>query len=730
MTQASDEGQSTMPRAARVLLFLVVVTSLLSLAYAAQYYLAGPLRLSVVSPFGDMELSPQKNLLAAGAQDGVVRVWELPKKLPTGVGRDFDIASQPAWTAHRLAGSGAPVIDVAFAPDGSRLFSVTGDGKLWTWDLETYSVGSQLDLASAPLLDADWNAERTLLATLAKDGSVHVWDLAMRQEVQSIDSAAGSVIAIDADGARVASASGPTILVWDVKTGEQVQKLEGYLEEPEDPDSWIGHTKDVTALAFSPDGEILVSGGADSDLLQWNVETGKVTASSEGHWSGVTSLLFDDLGSTLLTGSQDTKARTFRMPAGKGTAIFEGHLGTITAVAFGPTTGSIFTAGADGTVRAWESANQYVTHLEWSRPGLQPSWGKLLAAWLLLSGVLGLLCAWGLRRSATWSHLLTLGLYLLGPIVVLGVPVFEVLTYPLQWSGRLRIGWPLLALLLWYVVILVVLTRRPVVRQYEAPLQASLSRQLMVSQQTAKLRFGLFTLAVWFGLLVLLYSVLRRFNLDVSFMGHYLPFIMKGAGLTLGVSAMSIVLAIILALLGALGRLSRNAVANGISGFYISLIRGTPLLVQIYIWYLGLPRLNIVLDAVVAGVLALGVNYGAYMTEIFRAGIQAIGKGQYEAASALGMSRAQTLRKIVLPQAFRIVIPPIGNEFIAMMKDSSLVSVMAVWELTYRAQKIGRQYFRNMETFIIAAAFYWILTVVFQALQGRLEEYMARGERR
>ena len=159
-------------------------------------------------------------------------------------------------------------------------------------------------------------------------------------------------------------------------------------------------------------------------------------------------------------------------------------------------------------------------------------------------------------------------------------------------------------------------------------------------------------------------------------------------------------------------------------------IRGTPLLVQIYIWYLGLPRLNIVLDAVVAGVLALGVNYGAYMTEIFRAGIQAIGKGQHEAAAALGMSRAQTLRKIVLPQAFRIVIPPIGNEFIAMMKDSSLVSVMAVWELTYRAQKIGRQYFRNMETFIIAAAFYWILTVVFQALQGRLEEYMARGERR
>jgi len=209
-----------------------------------------------------------------------------------------------------------------------------------------------------------------------------------------------------------------------------------------------------------------------------------------------------------------------------------------------------------------------------------------------------------------------------------------------------------------------------------------------------------------------------------------LPFIMAGAGLTVVISAASIVLAIILALLGALGRLSENPIANGVSSFYISLIRGTPLLVQIFIWYLGLPRLGIILQPMTAGILALGVNYGAYMTEIFRAGIQAIGKGQYEAAEALGMSRAQTFRRIVLPQAFRIVIPPIGNEFIAMMKDSSLVYVMGVWELTFRAQKIGRQNFRNMETFLIAAAFYWVLTVMFQFLQGKLEDYMARGERR
>jgi polar amino acid transport system permease protein len=252
----------------------------------------------------------------------------------------------------------------------------------------------------------------------------------------------------------------------------------------------------------------------------------------------------------------------------------------------------------------------------------------------------------------------------------------------------------------------------------------------MVSRQTKKTRLGIFGIAVWIALLVILYSILRRFNLDLAFMGSFLRFIMLGSGITFYVSALSILLAVILALLGALGRLSKNPIANSISGFYISLIRGTPLLVQIYIWYLGLPRLDIVLDPRVAGILALGVNYGAYMTEIFRAGIQAVSIGQREASQALGMNGLQTFRRIILPQAFRIVIPPIGNQFIAMMKDSSLVSIMAVQELTWRANKIGRQYFRGMETFIIAAAFYWILTVIFQMFQGRLEEYMARGERR
>jgi polar amino acid transport system permease protein len=295
---------------------------------------------------------------------------------------------------------------------------------------------------------------------------------------------------------------------------------------------------------------------------------------------------------------------------------------------------------------------------------------------------------------------------------------------------RLLISAPLLALAVWYGVLVFGLMREGVAPYYEAPGSEALAEQLMLRRRTLQARSGIFGLAVWLFILVLLYSVLRRFNLDLAFMGHWFRFIMAGAGVTFYISAFSILLAVVLALFGALGHLSKNPIANGVSSFYISLIRGTPLLVQIYIWYLGLPRLNIVLPATLAGILALGVNYGAYMSEIFRAGIQAIGKGQYEAAHALGMSSAQTFRRIVLPQAFRIVIPPIGNEFIAMMKDSALVSVMAVWELSYRAGKVGRQYFRSLETFIVAAAFYWILTVIFQFLQGKLETYMARSERR
>jgi polar amino acid transport system permease protein len=218
-------------------------------------------------------------------------------------------------------------------------------------------------------------------------------------------------------------------------------------------------------------------------------------------------------------------------------------------------------------------------------------------------------------------------------------------------------------------------------------------------------------------------------NIDTAFIAEWGPFIVGGAGLTVLVSGVSIVFATALALVGAIARMSRNAYVNGVASLYVSLVRGTPLIVQIYFIYLALPQVGIVLPAIPSGIIALSFNYGAYMTEIFRAGIQAVPRGQREAAQSLGLTERLVMWRIVLPQAFRIVIPAIGNDFVAMLKDSSLVSILAVEELLFRSQLVGRQNFRSLEALIIAAAVYWILTIVFSYFQERLEHRMARGDR-
>jgi polar amino acid transport system permease protein len=715
----------SLPRAVRVLLILVAITAVLSLLYAILYYAGGPIRLPVVSEILDLTASPSNGLVAAGDKDGNIGVWE----------------PQADWAKRTFSGHTGAVVGVAFTPDGSTLISASQDGTIRWWDVASGQAQRVVQIGSGPPVAMSLSFDGSTLATVGEDGMVGVWDAATGQPIQAIGPNANSkhAVALSADGALVAADDGENVLIWSTQTGELVKKLVSYCNDQsilsleacdEANQTWLGHTKDVTALAFSDDGQYLASGSADTRIMFWNVESGLVEWPAEGHWATVTCMVWQPDGTLLLSGGKDSKARTLRIPGGKSTALYEGHLSTVSGVAWGLEPNTILTGSTDGSVREWETANQKTLHIVWSRFGLQPIWGTVLALWMLISGLLGLLCLWGLSRASIWSHLLALALYLIGPIIVLGLPLFEVLSYPLSAAIKLQIAWPLILLAVWYIILLVVLTREPVALFYEAPQGVALAEALTVSRRTARTRFGIYSLAVWIGLLVILYSVLRRFNLDIAFMGNYFSFIMQGAWVTLRVSALSIALAVVLALLGALGRMSKNPIANGASGFYVSLIRGTPLLVQIYIWYLGLPRLGIVLQGEIAGILALGVNYGAYMSEIFRAGIQAIGRGQYEAAEALGMTRRQTFQRIVLPQAFRIVIPPIGNEFIAMMKDSSLVSVMAIWELTYRAQKIGRQYFRNMETFIIAAAFYWILTVIFQYFQGKLEEYMARGERR
>ena len=272
----------------------------------------------------------------------------------------------------------------------------------------------------------------------------------------------------------------------------------------------------------------------------------------------------------------------------------------------------------------------------------------------------------------------------------------------------------------------------------------SMGLQLLAAQRRTRLIQMAQVGIVWAVLIAGLTFILLQLNVEPGYMLDHYGIVLQGLVTTIGISVISICIASILALLGALGRISRNSIARGVAGFYVSLIRGTPLLIQIFIIYLGLPQVGtaiikagyptignlFILDAVPSGILALSLNYGAYMTEIFRAGLQAIGHGQREAAEALGMTDWQALRRVILPQAIRIIIPDIGNQFIAMQKDSALVSIMGVWEITYLASRFARKDIKFMEMFLVAAAMYWLLTIVSSWLQSRLEHRMAHAYER
>jgi len=264
------------------------------------------------------------------------------------------------------------------------------------------------------------------------------------------------------------------------------------------------------------------------------------------------------------------------------------------------------------------------------------------------------------------------------------------------------------------------------------------------AQHGRSLRFRVIFIATWVlivGGILLALAAGKRF--DPSFLlrpvDSHNPastpiwvYVLGGVPLTLVISVVSITFAIVLALAGAVGRLSRNPVIYGASSLYVSIVRGTPLIVQVIFVYLALPQVVPAaadVPVIVLGIFALAFNYGAYLTEIFRAGIQAVPRGQREAAEALGMREGLVMRRVVLPQAVRIVIPAIGNDFIAMTKDSALVSVIGVQELLWRAQRIGSANFRNLETLLLAAGVYWVITIVLSLFQERLEKRMARGDR-
>ncbi|MCJ7830737.1 MAG: amino acid ABC transporter permease [Desulfobacterales bacterium] len=215
--------------------------------------------------------------------------------------------------------------------------------------------------------------------------------------------------------------------------------------------------------------------------------------------------------------------------------------------------------------------------------------------------------------------------------------------------------------------------------------------------------------------------------LDWQVITHYFPFLVKGAVLTLEISAISLVLGLIFGLVAALSILSHNRLWRWPSLFYVWIIRSTPLLVQLFIIYFGLPQFGIDLSPFWSGVLGLALNTGAYNAETIRGGILAVDRGQREASRSLGMSGALTMRRIILPQAMRLIIPPLGNNFIILIKDSSLVSTITLVELTLTAQRLIGSTYKPFEMYLMAAVLYAILTSIAALLLGQVERRTTWG---
>ena len=213
------------------------------------------------------------------------------------------------------------------------------------------------------------------------------------------------------------------------------------------------------------------------------------------------------------------------------------------------------------------------------------------------------------------------------------------------------------------------------------------------------------------------------FDLKLSIVEEYAPFFVSGTLLTIKLSVVAIVAGFFLGLFLALARISSKKWLSIPAACFIESIRGTPLLLQILITYFGVvPLIMKKPDGVLAAVLALSINAGVYIAETIRGGILATDPGQMEAASALGLTRWQSMRYVILPQAIRSVIPALGNSFVSLIKDSSLASVIATPELMYWANAANAQYYRVWETFITTALIYLFLTVATSRILGKLEK--------
>ncbi|NMB13123.1 MAG: amino acid ABC transporter permease [Firmicutes bacterium] len=205
--------------------------------------------------------------------------------------------------------------------------------------------------------------------------------------------------------------------------------------------------------------------------------------------------------------------------------------------------------------------------------------------------------------------------------------------------------------------------------------------------------------------------------LDFSIIPGIMPALLLGARLTVQLALIAVAIGLIIGSFVGIGRVGSNRVVRILAGIYVDFIRGTPLLVQLFLVYFGLPQIiGRPIPPLTAAIAAMGINSGAYVAEIVRAGIQSIDKGQMEAARSVGLTYSQSMRYIIFPQAFRRIIPPLGNEFIALLKETSLVSVIALEDLLRKGQVVITRTFRPFEVYIVVALIYLVMTLVISRL--------------
>jgi len=208
----------------------------------------------------------------------------------------------------------------------------------------------------------------------------------------------------------------------------------------------------------------------------------------------------------------------------------------------------------------------------------------------------------------------------------------------------------------------------------------------------------------------------------MSLLAESLPPLLTATLMTIVLAVVSMLIALVLGFFTALARISKIKVLKAIASVYVSIFRGTPLLVQIFVIYYGLPQIDIQLEPIPSGILALSLNAGAYLSESFRAALLSVDRGQHEAAVSLGMTYGQMMRRIIIPQSIRIAIPTMSNAYIILIKDTSLVSVITVTELLQMSSLIIAKTFEPLTIYLIAAAIYWVVITFFTVLLDRMEK--------